>query len=135
MSLVYCPRTHAFFGHPPYPLAELICKGVRVAIGTDSRASNPDLDLWAEMRFVAKAHPQIGPHQILRMATLCGAEALGRDAVTGSITAGKMANLVAMPLNIRRRANADEALESLLANNVLPTLVWCQGLENSTADF
>ena len=45
MSLVYCPRTHAYFSHEPYPLAEMIKAGVRVAVGTDSRASNPDLKL------------------------------------------------------------------------------------------
>ena len=54
MSLVYCPRTHAYFEHPPYPLAKHLKLGVRVALGTDSRASNPDLDLLAEMRHVAQ---------------------------------------------------------------------------------
>jgi cytosine/adenosine deaminase-related metal-dependent hydrolase len=135
LSVVYCPRTHAYFRHPPYPLAELFRKGVRVALGTDSRASNPDLNLWEEMRYVSRTFPAIDPRQILRMATLSGAEALGRDAVTGSITPGKMANLLAMPLEIHRTANADDALESLFANDAMPTSVWFQGIENSTSDF
>ena len=33
MSLVYCPRTHAYFGHPPYPLAELLAAGVQRGAG------------------------------------------------------------------------------------------------------
>ncbi len=49
MSLVYCPRTHGFFEHSPYPLRQALDLGVRVAIGTDSRASNPDLSLLAEL--------------------------------------------------------------------------------------
>ena len=50
MAVVYCPRTHAYFGHPPYPLEKLLAAGAVVALGTDSRASNPDLNLLAEMR-------------------------------------------------------------------------------------
>jgi cytosine/adenosine deaminase-related metal-dependent hydrolase len=42
MSVVYCPRTHEFFQHNDYPLREMLAAGVRVALGTDSRASNPD---------------------------------------------------------------------------------------------
>ena len=54
MSLVFCPRTHAYFGHAPYPLERAVSAGARVALGTDSRASNPDLSLLEEMRFVAR---------------------------------------------------------------------------------
>src|SRR5439155_17983395 len=51
-SVVYCPRTHAAFGHPRHPFREFLARDVRVALGTDSLASNPDLDLLAEARFV-----------------------------------------------------------------------------------
>ena len=51
-AIVYCPRTHAAFGHPPHPFREFLARGVRVALGTDSLASNPDLDMLAEARFV-----------------------------------------------------------------------------------
>jgi cytosine/adenosine deaminase-related metal-dependent hydrolase len=88
MSLVFCPRTHAYFEYPPYPLAELLAADVRVALGTDSLASNPDLDLLAEMRHVAHSHPRVAPEAILRMGTLDGARALGCDAQTGSLTPG-----------------------------------------------
>jgi cytosine/adenosine deaminase-related metal-dependent hydrolase len=36
MSLVYCPRTHAYFDHESYPLAKALAAGVRIALGTDS---------------------------------------------------------------------------------------------------
>ena len=41
-TLVYCPRTHAAFGHPPHPFRDFLAQGVRVALGTDGLASNPD---------------------------------------------------------------------------------------------
>src|SRR6185295_17366822 len=63
MSLVYCPRTHAYFFHSAYPLGQALSAGVRVALGTDSRASNPDLSLLGEMRHIARAHPPIAAQE------------------------------------------------------------------------
>jgi cytosine/adenosine deaminase-related metal-dependent hydrolase len=71
---------------------------VRVALGTDSLASNPDLDILAEARFLWRHYPVVEPAMILRMLTLTGAEALGFGAITGSITPGKSADLVVLPL-------------------------------------
>jgi cytosine/adenosine deaminase-related metal-dependent hydrolase len=96
MSVVYCPRTHDFFGHSPYPLGAMLDAGVRVALGTDSRASNPDLDLLAEMRFVANRSEQLAPQAVLRLATLSAAEALGLDRRVGSLEAGKQADFVVL---------------------------------------
>lgn len=73
--VVYCPRTHAAFGHSPHPFAALEARGVRVVLGTDSLASNPDLDMLAEVRFVHERHPEVPVARLLRMAT--DAEALG----------------------------------------------------------
>jgi cytosine/adenosine deaminase-related metal-dependent hydrolase len=129
MSLVYCPRTHAYFGHSPYPLETALQKGVRVALGTDSRASNPDLNLLGEMRHVAREFATIDPHKVLRMGTLTGAEALGRHAEVGSITPGKHANLIAIPLERRRASNAEDALNSILASDAMPSKVWLRGIE------
>jgi len=98
MSVVYCPRTHAHFAHPDYPLGKLLAAGVRVALGTDSRASSPDLNMLAEIRFAAQRHPNVPRPDILRMATLHGAEALGIAAATGSITPGKHADLAILRL-------------------------------------
>jgi cytosine/adenosine deaminase-related metal-dependent hydrolase len=92
-SVVYCPRTHAAFGHPPHPFREFIARGVRVALGTDSLASNPDLDLLAEARFVNARYPDVPGATLLRMATLSGAEALGFADVTGSLSPGKSADV------------------------------------------
>jgi cytosine/adenosine deaminase-related metal-dependent hydrolase len=97
-SVVYCPRTHAAFGHPPHPFREFMARGVCVALGTDSLASNPDLDLLAEVRFLHRQYPQLPGDQLLCMATLSGAEALGWADEVGSLEPGKSADLVVLPL-------------------------------------
>jgi cytosine/adenosine deaminase-related metal-dependent hydrolase len=96
--VVYCPRTHAAFGHPPHPFRKFLARGVRVALGTDSLASNPDLDVLAETRFLHAHYPDVPGEVLLRLITLSGAEALGWDDVTGSLTPNKSADLVVLPL-------------------------------------
>ena len=91
LSVAYCPRTQAHFDHDPYPLAAMLQAGVRVAVGTDSRASNPDLSIWRELQFVQQHFPQIDPGDILRMGTMAGAEALGVAQDFGSVAIGKLA--------------------------------------------
>jgi aminodeoxyfutalosine deaminase len=97
-TVVVCPRTHAAFGHPRHPFPEFLKRGIRVALGTDSLASNPDLDILAEARFLRQQYPEVEPATLMRMLTLSGAEALGFDAVAGSLTPGKSADLVVLPL-------------------------------------
>jgi cytosine/adenosine deaminase-related metal-dependent hydrolase len=98
VSLVYCPRTHAAFQHPSHPFREFLARGARVCLGTDSLASNPDLDILAEVRFVHQLYPDFPGDQLLRMVTLSGTEALGWDGTCGSLEVGKSADLVVVPL-------------------------------------
>ncbi len=79
MSLVYCPRTHAYFGHPEWPMQAALKRGIRVVFGTDSRATSPNLDLLEDLQLVARQFPSIAPREILRMGTLEGSCALGVD--------------------------------------------------------
>jgi cytosine/adenosine deaminase-related metal-dependent hydrolase len=111
MTVVVCPRTHAYFQHAPHPLPQLVAAGVRVALGTDSRASNPDLDLLAECRAAWRMAPEATPDQVVRWATLGGAEALGCATECGSLTPGKRADLLAIPC----AARAVDPWETLLA--------------------
>lgn len=115
-SVVYCPRTHAAFGHPPHPFREFLARGIRVALGTDSLASNPDLDILAEARFIHQRYPDVPGDTLLRMLTLRGAQALGWGDEKGSLTAGKRADLVVLPLPDRDAAEPfGLILESSLA--------------------
>ncbi|REJ85607.1 MAG: hypothetical protein DWQ29_11205 [Planctomycetota bacterium] len=93
LTVVYCPRTHHFFRHAPHPWLKLHERGVRVALGTDSRASNPDLSLWNEIVFLHERFPDVAPALLLQMATRNGAGGLGIAEETGSIVPGKAADL------------------------------------------
>jgi cytosine/adenosine deaminase-related metal-dependent hydrolase len=81
-----------------------------VALGTDSLASNPDLDILAEARFLRQHYPEVAPAALLRMLTLNGAEALGAGGVTGSLTTGKSADLVMLPLPDRDTADPHDLI-------------------------
>jgi len=107
MAVVYCPRTHAWFGHRPYPLEKLLAAGAAVALGCDSRASAPDLSLLAEMRAVARRHPGVRPPVVLALGTLEGARALGLRDI-GSLEAGRWANLAVVALPEREAADPHE---------------------------
>ena len=76
MSVVYCPRSHAYFWHAAYPLKKMLDYGVRVLLGTDSLASAPNLSLVEEMRFVLQHHPTVSADTVYRLGTLEGASAL-----------------------------------------------------------
>jgi cytosine/adenosine deaminase-related metal-dependent hydrolase len=97
-SIIYCPRTHSAFGHTPHPFRDFLARGIRVALGTDSLASNPDLSILAEIRYLHRRYPDVPGEVLLRMATLSGAEALGWADETGSLEAGKSADLVVVPM-------------------------------------
>ena len=104
-SVVHCPSSNLKLASGFAPAAQLLAKGVNVALGTDGAASNNRLDLFGEMRLaallgkaVARNAEAIPAHSALRAATLGGATALGLDDRIGSITAGKDADLTAVRL-------------------------------------
>jgi cytosine/adenosine deaminase-related metal-dependent hydrolase len=98
VHVVTCPRSNERLGVGKAPIPALLGGGIPVALGTDSMASAPDLDLLAEMAALRQAHPQIAPAAVLRMATLNGASALGLADRLGSIGPGKLARLIVVPL-------------------------------------
>ncbi len=98
VSVAYCPRTHARFGHAPHPFRDLLARGVVVCLGTDSLASAPTLSILDEIRFLARQDPDLPGPLLLTMATLFGAWALKAETVTGSLVPGKSADLAAVAL-------------------------------------
>lgn len=59
IGVVYCPRTAVGFGHPHHPITECLDRGIPVFLGTDSRASSPDLDLRREATTLLRRHRDI----------------------------------------------------------------------------
>ena len=94
-SIVHCPGSHRYFRHAPFPLAKLMEIGMNVCLGTDSLASTYSLSLFDEMRLLAKREAWLHPADIVAMATLNGARALGMNA--GKIAPGALADLIALP--------------------------------------
>ena len=127
LSLVHCPRTHAYFGHAPFDVGEVIANGVRVVLATDSRASNPDLSLLSELRWVSARHTSLSPLLVLRLGTLEAAEALGRGQSIGSLSVAKIANLLAVPLPAGVNGSGVELLSAVLAGDEAPSHVWLRG--------
>jgi cytosine/adenosine deaminase-related metal-dependent hydrolase len=97
-TLVTCPRGNRLTGAGSPPVAAFYASGLRVAVGTDSLASVPDLNLFSELAELRRLAPAVPAALLLESATLHGARALGWDDEFGSIEPGKRAALVAVTL-------------------------------------
>jgi len=97
IGVVHCPGSHAFFGHPKFRYAEFKKRGIPVALGTDSLASNRSLSMFREMRLFAQANPTVRPSEVLSLATDRAAEALGEGKSLGQVRPGYLADLIGVP--------------------------------------
>jgi cytosine/adenosine deaminase-related metal-dependent hydrolase len=97
-SIAHCSRSHSYFGHSAFAYQKLEALEFNICLATDSLASNPDLNLFAEMRAFRKAHSEVGVEKILQMVTLNPAKALGAADRLGRIRVDYLADLIALPL-------------------------------------
>lgn len=95
-TLVTCPRSNRYTGAGAPPVEAFYASGVRIAIGTDSLASAPDLNVFAELAALRALAPRVPAAQLLASATLEGARALGFGRDYGTIQPGKCARLLAI---------------------------------------
>jgi 5-methylthioadenosine/S-adenosylhomocysteine deaminase len=104
-NVVHCPSSNLKLGSGLAPIPEMLAAGCRVALGADGAPCNNRLDAFTEMRLAALVQkPRLGPDampaaQVLELATLGGARALGLDAEIGSIEVGKKADLAVLDLS------------------------------------
>lgn len=96
VTLVTCPRSNQWTGVGAPPIDRFYASGVRVAIGTDSLASNTDLNVFAELAALRRVSPAVAASRLIESATLHGAEALGLGTELGSLALGKRAALVSV---------------------------------------
>jgi len=104
-SVIHCPESNLKLASGFCPVHKLQQAGINVALGTDSAASNNDLDMLSEMRtaaLLAKAvagdAAALPAPRALTMATLAGARALGLDENIGSLVKGKFADMTAVDM-------------------------------------
>ena len=98
-AVAHCPRSNARLGCGTAPVAEMLRQGVPVGLGTDSLASNDDLDLFSEMRAARRASAgRLTAQDVIRAATLGGAIALGWGRLVGSLEPGKQADIIVVRL-------------------------------------
>ena len=103
-SVVHCPRSHAYFGHQPFPYRKLAAARVNVCLGTDSMASvrgtgrgKVELNMFAEMRAFAMTQPDLAP-------------ALGWERRVGGLFRNALADMIAVPFS----GKTGEAHEAVL---------------------
>ena len=120
VNIVHCPRSHDYFRHAPFLRERLVNAGANLCLGTDSLATTrkigkqkPELNLFEEMRQLAAADKTISPAEILRMATVNGARALGLIGHVGELSKNASADLIAIPFD----GKITEAYDAILTSN------------------
>jgi len=140
--VVHCPVSSMKLGSGIAPITAMHDRDINVALGTDGAASNNRLDILGEMRMaallakVAASDPAVLPaHQVLEMATLGGARALGLGATIGSLVPGKQADIVAVDLSAGTTLPCYDPVSHLVhvAGRECVTDVWVGG-ERVVAD-
>jgi 5-methylthioadenosine/S-adenosylhomocysteine deaminase len=129
-SVVHCPSSNMKLGSGAAPIEKMRAAGINVGLGTDGAASNNRLDMWQEMSHAALLASvtsanagAIPAGDILYMATMGGAKALGWEDEIGAIEVGKQADLIAVNL-------ADLSLQPVY--DPLSHLVYSCGREHVT---
>jgi cytosine/adenosine deaminase-related metal-dependent hydrolase len=117
-TLVTCPRSNGYTGAGTPPIEAFYTSGVRVAVGTDSLASTPDLNVFAELAAMHRIAPAVPAAMLLDSATRQGARALAFEGEYGTIEPGKRARLLAVDV-----PPATDDVEEYLVSGVHPEQV------------
>jgi len=128
--VVHCPESNMKLASGICPVNRLLDAGINVALGTDSSSSNNNLDMFGEMRsaaLLAKISTMdataVPAEMVLRMATINGARALGMEDITGSLEAGKSADIVAVNF---------DTIETIPVYDPISHLVYCSSRDHVT---
>ncbi len=127
VAVAHCPGSNAKLAAGVARVTDLRAAGLRIGLGTDSPASNDDLDLWEEQRLASLFARQRGADataltavDALALATRGGASALGRDDL-GTLAPGAWADVVHVALDDPAFVDPDD--DAQLVSN----LVWAAG--------
>ncbi len=128
--VIHCPKSNMKLASGICPVNQLFKAGVNVALGTDSSSSNNNLDMFGEMHIAAllakisTMDATVAPaEQVLQMATINGARALGLEDITGSLEVGKFADIVAVNF---------DTIETIPVYDPISHLVYCSSRDHVT---
>jgi 5-methylthioadenosine/S-adenosylhomocysteine deaminase len=136
-TVAHCPGSNLKLASGALPWEAYRAEGIRLGIGTDGCSSSNDLDPWNALRQAAllarltAGRPDAGrARDVLRAATIGGANALGLGDVVGSIEVGKRADLVLLDLDQPHLNPVHDVVALLVfaAGRGDVTDVWCDGL-------
>lgn len=118
MTVVSCPRSNQQVGVGAPPLEAFYAMDVKVAFGTDSLASAPDLNMFAELAEARRIAPRVPARALLESATRRGALALGFEEHYGTLEGGKRAEVIAV-----RIPPAVSDVEEYLVSGIEPSAI------------
>ena len=134
--IIHCPESNLKLASGFCPVAKCLDAGINVGLGTDSAASNNDLDMFGEMRTAALLAKGVSGDAsavpamtALKMATINGAKALGIEHLTGSLAIGKAADVIAIDLDQLETQPLFEPVSQIVyaVNRQQVTYVWVAG--------
>ena len=136
ISIATCPVSNLKLGCGIANIHKMQEVGLNVCIGTDGQGSGCNLDLFEQMKYVALLQkgfyekPELMPaYDILKMATINGAKALGLDYKIGSVEVGKKADIILIDMKSILTTPINDLLAELVYNikgsNVMMTI--CNG--------
>jgi cytosine/adenosine deaminase-related metal-dependent hydrolase len=122
VTLVACPRSNVMTGAGTPPIEAFYASGARVAVGTDSLATVPDLNVFSELAALRRLAPNVPASMLLDSATRQGARALGFETDFGTLAPGRRASMLAVQVP----AHVGDVEEYLVSGISPELLAWVQ---------
>jgi len=134
ISVSHCPVSNLKLGCGIAKIDYMLKNGINVTIGTDGQGSGSNLDLFESMKYTAilqkgiTENPENLPaYEVLKMATINGAKALGLEKDIGSIEEGKLADIIIIDLDDVKLKPVNDLISEIVynvkGNNVITTII------------
>lgn len=134
INVAHCPISNLKLGCGIADVSTMLKNGINVSLGTDGQGSGSNLDMFETMKFTGllqkgiHENPTLLPaYEILKMATINGAQALNKENLIGSISENKLADLIILDLSDILLQPINDIFSDIVYNakgtNVLTTIV------------
>lgn len=134
ISVSHCPVSNLKLGCGISKIQLMLDNNINVSLGTDGQGSGSSLDMFETMKFTAllqkgiyKNPKAIPAYEVLKMATINGAKALGLDNKIGSIEEGKIADIIVINVNTEVMQPVNDVIADIVynanGNNVETTII------------